>query len=256
MAENKNLYPTLVIKNNPNPNRLLAFPLLGILIKIILLIPVLIEAFFLAFAGLALFLITPFVILFTGKYWEAAYDFFLGYFKFNTKIKLYLYGITDKYPGFGLDDNGVFTLKIDKPKSPSRAMAFPILGFIARLILQIPYRLFGAILSYGEVIAVLFSWFTVLFTGKYPESLYEFISDATRINLASQIYMFYLSDSYPSFAMKIKNQTVKILLIIAGTLLILSRFGNAINEAKKSKDDRFQNNKYNYPNQKYNYPDK
>lgn len=248
MAEKKNLYPSLVIHNNANPSKLLAFPFVGILIKTILLIPIFIESVILAFPYLFFWLLTPFAILFTGKYWDTAYDFFLGYWKFNTKISLYYFGLTDKYPGFGLDDNGVFTLKIEKPKAPSRTLSFPILGFLVRSILLIPYGLFAAILGYGGYVAAFLSWFFVLFTGKYPESLYEFLRDATRIGLANQMYTSYLSDSYPSFYMSMKNRNIKILLIIAGTLLILLRIGSAFNGVKNPQRQNYQNNQYDYLN--------
>lgn len=254
MAENKsvNLYPELVIKNNDNPNRLLAFPFLGILIKTILLIPVLIEAIFLAFGYLFFAICLPFAILFTGKYWDSAYNFLLGYFKFKTKVSLYYYGLTDKYPGFGLDDGGIFTLSVEKPQNPSRLLAFPLLGFLIRSILLIPFGLFAAVLSYGAMVAVFLSWFNVLFTGKYPLSLYEFIKDNIRVSLADEMYTSYLSDVYPSFYMSIKNKTVRNLLIIAGALFFLLRFANGIysgfNDARHRNSDSYKNMRYDYRN--------
>ncbi len=225
MAEvTKDIYPHLVIKNNEHPNKLLAFPLVGFIIRTILLIPVYIAGWFLSIAYIFLWIITPFVILFTGKYWDTAYNFNIGLMKFYTKMVLYAYGLTDKYPGFKLDTNGIFELQYDKPLKPNRWLSLPFFGFIIRFILLIPYIIYESVLQYGAFVAVIASWFAVLFKGKYPESLYEFNRDGTRVSLALMGYMTYMSDSYPSFWISMKHQTVKIVLIVIGALWMLSSF--------------------------------
>lgn len=257
MAEKKkeqNLYPELILKNNDNPSKLLAFPLLGLLIRTILLFPVFIEGFFLALGYLFFWISVPFVILFKGTYWDRAYDFFLGYFKFKTKVSLYLYGLTDKYPWFGLDDNGLFSLRVTKPVKPGKLLGFPLLGFIIRSVLLIPYIIFASILSYGALVAVFVAWFAVLFTGKYPESLYGFVRDSIRVDLADEVYCSYLSDTYPSFYMGMKNKTVRNLLIIAGALFLLLRIITSV--LNVDYDDQTAND-HNYNEQiEYNDRDK
>ena len=222
MAEKKNIYPHLVIKNTTNPDKLLAFPLLGIFVKVILLIPVFFVAFFVGVAYFFVWSINSFVILFTGKYWDVAYNLFLKLIIYTTKIKLYYLGLTDTYPGFNFQTKGLFDVHIDKPQKPNRLLAFPVLGFFIRIILLIPYAIFQSVLSNGTVVAWVISWFAVLFKGKYPESLYEFERDSIRVNIAESMYISYLSDEYPSFYMSMNHQTVKILLIIAGAILMLS----------------------------------
>ena len=217
------LYPHLVVHTNPHPSKLLAFPFLGLLIKLILLIPVWLWFIVLSLVYLFYWIVLPFYILFTGKYWNSAYNFTVGLLKLSTKTYLYIGGITDKYPGFKLNDGGIFELKIEKPHAPRRLLSFPLLGFAIRMILMIPYYIFGNVLMYGSYVAVFVSWFIVLFKGKYPESLHEFISDTIRVSNAITAYLTYMSDDYPSFMISMKHQTVKILLIIAGAALM---FGN------------------------------
>lgn len=245
MAEKKNFYPHLVVKNNEHPNKLYAFPFVGIIIKLIMLIPVFFMCIFLTFAYLFFWISTPFVILFTGKYWKAAYEFNIGYLTFYTKIILFLLGITDKYPGFNLKDNGIFELHLEKPSAPSRWMSFPILGFLARLILLIPYIIFESVLSYGNRVAMFISWFAVLLKGKFPESLYEFERDSLRVSLASTAYITYLSDTYPSFSISMKHKNIKILLIIAGALLFLGNAANGSSAQPRSHDQRYDMQEYN-----------
>src|ERR1700742_1503429 len=67
------MYPELIIPNNTHPNKLYAFPLVGLIIKIIMLIPVFIVSTFIGFIAVITWIITPFTILFNGKYWDNGY---------------------------------------------------------------------------------------------------------------------------------------------------------------------------------------
>src|SRR5882724_492928 len=96
----KKIYPTFILANNQHPNRLYAFPLIGFLVKIVFLIPVLIEMFFLGIVSFLVLVINWFVVLITGKYWDNAYKFFLGLMRLSAKIHIFIFGLTDKYPGF------------------------------------------------------------------------------------------------------------------------------------------------------------
>jgi len=79
------------------------------------------------------------------------------------------------------------------------------------------------VLDRGAGIALIISWFAVLFKGVFPESLYEFETDSIRVSLSANYYLVGLSDTYPSFSISLhRHQTVKVLLIIAGAFLIAS----------------------------------
>jgi len=236
------MYPELIIPNNTHPNKLYAFPLVGLVIKIILVIPAYIVYAVVGFISGVFLLITPFVILFKGKYWDKSYEWNINFFIYGAKIQLYLTGISDKYPGFTLEPNGMFEMHLPKPESPSRLMAFPVGGFIGRYIIMFPYLLFLSVLSYGMHAAVVFSWFAVWIKGTYPESLYEFIRDELRVSLAYDAYMAYLSDTYPSSKISMNHKKIKIALIIIGTIVTLAYFGNKINQiAHPTHDSSYYN---------------
>jgi len=224
------MYPELIIPNNTHPNKLYAFPVVGLLIKTIMLIPVSIVSLLVGLVYGVFMLITPFVILFTGKYWNTAYTFSLGYFIYLAKIQLFFAGISDKYPGFNLQTNGIFDIHLPKPASPSRLMAFPILGYVGRFLIMIPYNIYQTVLQYGMYFAIIGSWFGIWSKGKYPESLYEFIRDELRVSLAYWTYMSYLSDTYPSSKISMNHKKVKITLIILGTIFTLIYSAIRIND--------------------------
>jgi hypothetical protein len=229
LAVKLRMYPALVIPNNTHPNKLYAFPFIGLLVKGILLIPVFILLIAVSIIYSVLLLITPFVILFSGKYWDTGYKFTLRYLTYTAKIALFTTGITDKYPGFSLEPNGVFDIRLEKPSSPNRLLAFPVLGYLIRVIIIFPFSIYQTVLAFGVYVAMIASWFGVWIKGSYPESLYEFIIDELRVALAYTAYTSYLSDTYPSFKISMNHKTVKIILLILGIILMLIDLSNQTN---------------------------
>lgn len=228
-------YPQLEIARNIKANRFYAFPLLGFLTKIIFLIPVGLWLVLLYLASFILGeLINSFIVLFTGKYWQSAYQINLYAIKMMVKTTFYLQGLTDKYPGFG-NDSGDFKLEIAYPGKPSRFYAIPLLGGLVRIILLIPYIIFQQVIGNGANVGVFFSFAKVLFKGEYPESTYEFARDSVRISQAPIIYLSGLSDKYPSFQIDLKHhQVIKIILIIIGALSLFSNLGSSrFNQTEK-----------------------
>ncbi|OGH18198.1 MAG: hypothetical protein A3F31_00405 [Candidatus Levybacteria bacterium RIFCSPHIGHO2_12_FULL_38_12] len=208
------LYPSFSVVYIQNPNRIYAIPILGFLIKFFICIPQYIMLFFLGIALLiVVFIINPFVVLFSGKYWNTAYSLVVGVQVMSMKISLYFFGLTNTYPGFDLSTNGDFTLDIPKPETPNRLFAVPLFGGFARLILLIPFYFYMTIIEYVTFIGVAGSSFVVLFSGKYPESMYELIRDWHRLNLASSLYFVGIYDSYPSFWISMNHKNIKIALI-------------------------------------------
>lgn len=215
------IYPDLKAEVIQNPNRLFAIPLLGILIKVFLLIPVFIESFFLSmWFLLVVTLINPWVVLFTGRYWSHAYNFALGMLRLTTKISFYLSGLTNKYPWFSLSINDKFTLDISRPENSKRLYAIPVLGGFIRIILLIPYVVFNQIVSQAAGIGVFFlAWAVVLFKGRYPEGIFELARDSNRVNMAFWAYFSGLSDRYPSFYISMTHDKIKLILLAISIIL-------------------------------------
>ena len=96
-------YPVRVETDYPErSSRPLA--LLGLLfwIKAVLLLPHFILLFFLNIAVFVAVVVGYLVVLFTGKYPRGLFDLVVGATRWQTRMTLWLYGITDKYPPFGL----------------------------------------------------------------------------------------------------------------------------------------------------------
>lgn len=69
-----------------------------------------------------------------------------------------------------------------------------------RLILAIP--LFFWLVIYGIVaeVAVVIAWFAIVFTGRYPDGLYNFVAGYVRFGAQTTAYTSLLNDTYPPFS--------------------------------------------------------
>ncbi len=236
-----NFYPTFTVQHITNPNHFYAFPLLGFLVKVIMLIPQFIELMVLGIAAFFMvFVINPFVVLFTGTYWNPAYELYAGMLRLSTKIFLFMYGLTNKYPGFDFTISDTFSVEVVKPTKPNRWFAIPLLGGLARIILLIPFFIYESLIRYTAYLGMIGASFPVLFVGRYPESSYELARDSVRLNLSMSMYMSGLSDKYPSFWISMNHKTIKWILIILSVLYMLSSFGNGFkNGYYRSKQSQY-----------------
>ncbi|MGE0056904.1 MAG: DUF4389 domain-containing protein [Dehalococcoidia bacterium] len=81
-------------------NRILNFPIFGIYIKLLLLIPHFVVLLFVYLAVYVVWFIAQFAILFTGSYPEGMHRFSVGVLRWNQRLQIYLASMTDKYPPF------------------------------------------------------------------------------------------------------------------------------------------------------------
>ncbi len=240
MASENSIYPELTITKIKTPNRSWAIPILGGFAKIIILIPVFAEIAILFLYVFILQIINSFFVLFSKKYWPYSFEISVGVYNLVAKTTFFFYGLSDKYPGFNLKLNGDFNIKYEMPKAPGIFFAIPLLGVLARAILIIPYAIFTQVIGNGAKVGVVASSIPVFFNGRYPDSTFELARDSVRLSLSQFAYFAGISDKYPSFKIDLKNnQTIKIALIIIGTMMLLSQW--KFNSKPKVKDDGWRN---------------
>ena len=251
MASEKPIYPELSISKIKTPNRYWAIPVLGGVAKIIILIPVFVEIVALFIYIFLLQIINSFYVLFGRKYWQFCFDTTCGALILMTKTTFFFEGLTDKYPGFNLKLNGDFDLKFTYPQTPRVFYAIPVIGGLARGILLIPFAIYSQIISNGAKVGVVGSSVPVLLNGKYPDSTFELARDSQRLSLSAMAYFAGISDQYPSFKISMNNQTIKIFLIIVGTILLLSQW--QWHRSTSRTEDYFKNPKPYIQNMPNNY---
>jgi hypothetical protein len=101
----------------------------------------------------------------------------------------------DPYPPFG---DGVYPASIDVvPPLPPRDR----LSIAVRLLLAIPHLVILVFLLFGWLATTIVAWFAILFTGRYPRSLYSFGIGVMRWAIRVEAYLLLLVDEYPPFAL-------------------------------------------------------
>ena len=92
-------YPVQVTWETPATNgRFWAIPVLGILARVILLVPHLIVLYFVGICVFSAVLVTWIPVLVNGRYPTWGYRLVGGYIRWSARISAYTYGLTDQYP--------------------------------------------------------------------------------------------------------------------------------------------------------------
>ena len=148
-----------------------------------------------AAAGGILFFGPLLMILFRQKYPHWWFDFNLQLTRFSTRVVSYLALMSDEYPS--TDDEQSVHLDLDYPdvkRDLNRWLP------LVKWLLAIPHYIVLFFLIIAAVFAVVIAWFAILFTGRYPRNLFEFVEGVMRWGLRVEAYsMLLVTDQYPPF---------------------------------------------------------
>ena len=140
---------------------------------------------------------TALMILFRRRYPRWWFDFARELVRFGARVGAYGALLTDKYPST-VDEQSVH-LEIDYPNVEQDLNRWMPL---VKWLLAIPHYIVLAVLAVIAVFAVVIAWFSILFTGRYPRGLFEFVVGVGRWAFRVQAYAFLLvTDRYPPFTM-------------------------------------------------------
>jgi hypothetical protein len=207
------------------------------LVKWLLVIPHLILLSFLWIAFGVLTFIAFFAILFTGRYPRVLFDFNVGVLRWSWRVAYYAYGAlgTDRYPPFSLHDEPDYpaTLDIGYPDRLSHGLvlvkwllALPQLVLVAIFVGGGSYLASRAgqwLFSFGGGLVgllVCFAGVALLFTGRYPRGLFDFILGLDRWVLRVSAYVGLMTDSYPPFRLDVGGSDPAIAVIGSDTAVI------------------------------------
>ena len=182
------------------------------LVKWLLAIPHFVVLLFLWVAFLGVSVVALFAILFTGRYPRGLFDFNVGVLRWSWRVGFYSYSAlgTDEYPPFTLKDAPDYParLEVEYPESLSRGLAL-----VKWWLLALPHYLVVGVFvggawatgsdwwySAGLVgLLVLIAGVVLLFTRRYPTSLYDFVLGMNRWVFRVVAYAALMTDAYPPF---------------------------------------------------------
>ena len=147
-------------------------------------------------------LIAWLVILFTGRMPAGLANFMVMTLRYELRTAAFLGFLTDQYPPFAFDvvgdDPGGYPVSLSI--SPALEGRNRLTSFF-RFILMIPALIFVAIIAIIAVICLILGFFAVLFTGRWPEGLRNFVVANLRVSNRFNAYINYLTDQYPPFSL-------------------------------------------------------
>jgi len=139
------------------------------------------------------------VILFTGRYPQSMFEFQAGLMKWSVRLSARIYNIADDYPAFGIKAADEHTdLVIPYPESVSRGLTLVRLLF-GIFYVYLPHGFILMFRAFYVEILVFLAWWVVLFTGKYPDYMFDWVSGQIRWQIRLSLYMMYMTDTYPPF---------------------------------------------------------
>lgn len=188
------------------------------LVKWLLAVPHYVVLIFLWLALVVLSVIAFFAILATGRYPRSIFDFNVGVLRWHWRVAFYAYGAlgTDRYPPFSLAERSDDPARFDVayPEHLSRGLVL-----VKSWLLAIPHYLVVGMILGGNVamstgaepaqpvtwrvsligILVLIAAVALLFTGRYPRTIFDLVLGINRWVLRVAAYAALMTDEYPPF---------------------------------------------------------
>src|SRR5690349_10924464 len=151
-------------------------------------------------AGGLLFFGPLLMILFRQKYPRWWFDWNLELQRFTNRVLIYLALMDDRYPS--TDETQSVRLDYVYPYDVDVAAGLRLDRWLplVKWFLAIPHYIVLAFLWLAAFVAVVIAWFAILFTGRYPRGLFDFVEGVLRWGQRVVAYAFLLvTDKYPPF---------------------------------------------------------
>ena len=146
--------------------------------------------------GGVVFLATVLMLVFRQKYPRWWFDWNVGVTRFGTRVSAYLALLRDEYPA--TDEEQAVHIAIPYPDATRDLNRWlPLIKWL----LAVPHYILLCFLGIAACVCVIIAWFAILFTGRYPRALFNFVVGVLRWSLRVMAYAFLLTtDRYPPFS--------------------------------------------------------
>lgn len=148
-------------------------------------------------AGGMLFFGPLLLIVFRQKYPRWWFDWNLALLRFSNRVEIYLALMDDRYPSTDEEQS----VHLDMPYPDVRRDLNRWLPLV-KWFLAIPHYIALFFLYLAVVVVLVIAWFAILFTGRYPRRLFDFVEGVIRWHNRVVGYAFVLvTDRYPAFSL-------------------------------------------------------
>jgi hypothetical protein len=172
------------------------------IVSVLVLSPQAIVLFVLEIGALFGYLGGCVAVLVTGRYPRGLFDYMVGVIRWGHRVAAWSYLLSDVYPPFKFDpDAHPLRFTVEYPEGGvsrwrgipllTALMALPIF-IVSEVVLLVGYLLLVLPPIIPGVIPLI-----VMFTGQYPESLFNFIRNGLRLQARAQAYATFTVTKYP-----------------------------------------------------------
>jgi hypothetical protein len=157
------------------------------------------SATMIAVGGTGLLFLPPLLmILFRQKYPRWWFDWNLQLLRFTNRVGVYFALMDDRYPS--TDDEQAVHLDFGYPDAAQGLNRWLPL---VKWFLAIPHYVVLFFLYIGLIVLVIAAWFAVLFTGRYPRGIFEYVEGVIRWqNRVVGYALILVTDEYPPFRLR------------------------------------------------------
>jgi Domain of unknown function (DUF4389) len=150
----------------------------------------------LVIGGAAVFVPLVLMLVFRQKYPRWWFDWNLNLLRFSNRVTAYLALLDDRYPS--TDEEQSVHLDFAYPEARQMNRWLPLVKWL----LAIPHYVVLFFLGIAVLVSIIVAWFAILFTGRYPRSLFDFVVGVMRWSNRVNAYAFTLvTDQYPPFSL-------------------------------------------------------
>jgi Domain of unknown function (DUF4389) len=138
------------------------------------------------------------MLLFRKKYPRWWYDWNLQLIRFTNRILIYFALMDDRYPS--TDEQQAVHLNFAYPDAEHDLMrGMPLVKWL----LAFPHYIVLFFLTIGAVFAAIVAWVSIVFTGRYPRSVFDYIEGLIRWqNRVGAYAVLLITDRYPPFSLQ------------------------------------------------------
>jgi hypothetical protein len=138
------------------------------------------------------------MILFRQKYPRWWFDWNRELMRFQARVGVYVALMDDRYPS--TDEQQAVHLEFEYPDAAHELNRWLPL---VKWLLAIPHYIVLLFLYLGAIVSIVIAWFAILFTGRYPRGLFDYLVGVGRWHNRVVGYAFLLvTDRYPPFRLR------------------------------------------------------
>jgi hypothetical protein len=140
-----------------------------------------------------------FALLFTARYPQGLYDFVAGYLRYQARHNAFAFLMTDEYPPFHGNPDPNYPAAVE---IPAPLAEYSRLKVFFRFLIGIPVMILALVQIVIAAVIALIAWFSIVFTGGFPDGMVESMRSAQAYNLRASAYFAYMTEDWPPFTLE------------------------------------------------------